>query len=209
LKKFSTILLISFLAVFLVAGSANATPTLTLDDGVGNSVTITDDDFDGVVVYSGAIGSFIVNVTTGITKPLIGSADLPRMDLNSINVSGGNGSLTIEFFEDGFSGDKIAGLESLIGGTTSGTLSATSYIDATVLSSFGPFGPGAFSDQDLWSGNLPESFSLKISATITQEAGDVTSFDFEVNSVPDASIMLLLGPALLGLGVFGRKFNNS
>ena len=220
MKKFSTIVLISFLAVLLVAGSASAIPIITLDDGINPVVTIKDDEIDdlgvspGVVVFNGSIGNFIVNVTTGITKPVLGSEADPQLHLNSVNVSnvsGATGSLTITFSEDGYKGGSLAGFESLIGGTTNGTVSAITYINGAVLSSLGPFGPGAFSDtEEILLADIPESFSLGMSATITHGSGaKVSSFGLKLKSVsvPDAGIMLLLGPALLGLGIFGRKFN--
>lgn len=40
---------------------------------------------------------------------------------------------------------------------------------------------------------------------LLQEAGEVTDLNTAGLSVPDASIMFLLGPALIGLGILGRR----
>src|SRR6056297_2344194 len=80
---------------------ASADVILSLDDGLGNSVVVEDgganddSDLDGVVVFNGALGDFIINVSTGISTPVLGSEDQPILDLNSVDVSSGAGSLTI------------------------------------------------------------------------------------------------------------------
>ena len=95
---------------------ANAGFVLTLDDlsTAGVDVTVTDADADGVVNYNGAVGSFNINVTTGISKPALPDG---TMDLNSVNVSGGDGQLQIMLTDTGFTGP-VGGFTSSIGGTT-------------------------------------------------------------------------------------------
>ena len=57
----------------------------------------------GAVTFSGSVGDFIVNTTTGITKPILGSATVPILDLNSINLNGNNaGTIVLEFSETDF-----------------------------------------------------------------------------------------------------------
>ena len=69
-----------------------ATAFLRLDNGT-SAVTIQDNlagDLNaslGVINFSGSIGGWIVNVTTGITKPMSGTVVAPYMDLNSINLT--------------------------------------------------------------------------------------------------------------------------
>ena len=59
--------------IFSIATPVNAAMVLTLDDAStpGVDVTAFDTDNDGVISYFGAAGIFNVNVTTGISKPLI------------------------------------------------------------------------------------------------------------------------------------------
>ena len=64
--------------IFLTA-TANAVPSLRLTQGA-NIVTVTNrgagdvNSGSGIVVFSGGGGDFIVNTTTGVTKPLLGSS---------------------------------------------------------------------------------------------------------------------------------------
>src|SRR5262245_17805634 len=67
---------------------------LRLEDfSTGSGVVITDNGVGdinplaGAVTYSGSINGFLVNVTTGISKPLIGGVNnYAELDLNSVNV---------------------------------------------------------------------------------------------------------------------------
>jgi len=217
LKRLSVTLIILILAVFLLTGSASASAILELSHG---SITQTiydssDSDADGVVFFTGSIGSFNINYTTGLTKPVIGSASFPYLDLNSLNVSNGNGTLTIKLTDTGFYlPDTLSGFEGLIGGTTDGTVTADIYLDitnttfgtGTLLGSFGPFSSGAFSDDFIWTGDPAEPFSLTIVASITQGAGNVTSFDCEISAVPIPATVWILGSGLIGLVGIRRKF---
>src|SRR3954471_15210385 len=133
----------SFLKVFAVSagvialvGNATALPTLYLSDGV-NSVTVVDggvgdsSPLAGVVTFNGSIGlNWTLNVTTGVSKPMLGSAKQPWMDLNSVNAtSKGAGSLTIMLSDNGF-GPASGKLTSKIGGTTQGKVTMNTYADA-------------------------------------------------------------------------------
>jgi hypothetical protein len=218
-----------FLKYFAVAAgiaglvtSATAVPTLYLSDGV-NSVTVVDGGIGdssplaGVVTFNGSIGlNWTLNVTTGVSKPMLGSATQPWMDLNSVNAtSKGAGSLTIMLSDNGF-GPASGKLTSKIGGTTQGKVTMKTYKDAgngifalsTPLTSQGAFGTGlsttafASTASMSFSGALP--FSLTEVATITHTRKAISSFNEELR-VPDAGWTLaLLGSSLLGLAAFAR-----
>jgi len=197
MKKRITFLCTLFL-VFLIAAFAQATPVLRLTSGA-DTATIIDGDADGIVYFNGALGGSVwtVNVTTGITKPAIGTANEPKLDLNSVNVSGGGaGTLTILFSDNNFAAPTIGMWNTAIGGTTNGTLSVSSYYDngnaelatTTSISSLGPFGPGAFSgNSDSESLTVAGPFSLTLEVNITHtDEGQTTSFDciLSTNGLP-------------------------
>ena len=80
-----------------------------VDGGVGTfttkgfSTSADGSPGDGLVTFNGAVGSFIVNVTTGISKPVIGNPSKGRIDLNSVNVSGSAGTLQLMLTDVDFS----------------------------------------------------------------------------------------------------------
>jgi len=166
-------------------------PSQVLADNLGNTVTVADANADGVVSFNGSLGGttvWTVNVTTGISKPTLGSATFANMDLNSVNVSStGGGTITLELTDTDFTA--LAGNTSYhmdAGGTTNGTLSVNWFVDdgntafatTTNIGSLGPFAGGAFSGDVDGGALLNGSYSITAVATITHTAaGQVSTGD--------------------------------
>jgi len=225
--KLSKIILLLVLSLIFVTGSAHAL-LLTLDDGT-NQLTLSDgadpntgDGGTGFVVINSALGGWVVNVTTGLSKPILGGPFEAELDLNSVDVSSANaGTLTIMLTDtfyytpNGPAGDSYA--TSLIGGTTNGSVTATSYLNnnneaygtQTELAQFGAFSSSAFSDGVTELVTTSEPFSLTwIAKIVHTSGGQVTSFDANVSIIPtpEPASMMLFGTGLIGLAGFGRKF---
>jgi len=211
--------------VGLLASTAQADFILKLTD-VGSATTVTIPDADpldssalaGVIIYNGAVGAstWQVNVTTGISKPVLGGVPTPHMDLNSVNVSSaGAGQLLIELTDTDFAlpvDGAEAALLSEIGGTTAGTVLFNQYLDRgnnefgylDYVVAQGPFGPGAFSGTDSVATPVVDGVPFSVSewVLITHTGNGVTSFDAESTVVPVPGAVLL---GMLGLGAAGLK----
>lgn len=223
MKRYLRTLILVVFGVFLVAGGANAfvltlsdgSATITVaDDGVGDANTVL-----GAITYIGPIGSYwIVNVTTGLSDPLIGGTNMASMDLNSVNLSTAAGTLTISL-SDSFSLPYQTIVDTMkIGGTTNGAVLYEKYIGTAELDLTTKIGtlsfmqPGAFSGEGTHSFDNPlGTLSMTQVVTITHGTGNLTtSFDAsnEATSVPVPATFWLLGAGLLDLVGIRRKFKN-
>lgn len=200
---------------------ANAVPQLRVFDGT-TTITISDNGAGdsqaagGQVVWVGSIGNWSLNVHTGTTYPAIGSLTNPMLDLSFNATSGGTGgTLVISFSADGF-GPTAGSTVAAIGGTiaaggsvtynTYGGNNNTLFSTSNLLTSQGPFAPGAFSGTVTGgSVNNAGPYSLTQVISITHGAGTFQSTGDALLTVPESGTsILLLGAGLTGLGLIAR-----
>jgi hypothetical protein len=193
--------------------SVRAIPTLTLTSDA-DSQTTQDLDGDGVIEFSGTVGNFDLNFTIGLTKPTLGTAANPWMDVISLNANTGDtgGTLTLRFEEDNFTGTPLW-MQAAIGGTTDGSVIYNTYVNDKLFSTSGTLVGPAFDDVQAGYLTATAPYKLTIEAILTHSSGmQISSFDAEFKAVtppvavPDGgTTTLLLGLGFLSSLAVGRR----
>jgi hypothetical protein len=184
----------------------------------GDDQIVTDIDVNGVVTVLGSFFGWELVLNNSVSKPLLGSADAPQMDITFALITTDTASaLWLYATDTDFTG--VVNLALDIGGTIfNSTLTAAAYggdsndpLDLLpVLISLGPFSapPIAYSGGATGGpvGNIVNPYSLTIGVAVpaTTSAASITG-DLSLSSIPEPTAALLLGLALTAGGWVARR----
>ncbi len=232
IKKISFVALLAVLTGCL-ANTSSASLVLLIDDAStlgydvivvdnqpagttssGGNWTSTIDDSNstlGAVVFNGGVGNFEVNVSTGVSKPLLQNN---QIDLNSVvaSLASGGGQISMIVLDTDFV-DNGHGFRTEIGGTTSGALEAASFVspgNGDAEFDFGPvswspwFDGSPFMWHDQEQVSVGTLFGMAVAANVLHESPGITSFDLHFQQVPEPTTALIW-TMLAGVGLVVRR----
>ncbi len=186
--------------VLLGSAPAQATLSLRLDDGNGNSVTITDngpgdeDPTVGSIGFTGSVGfNWFLTTAGGTSKPVSGSDSAPELTLSTLDFSTGAGTLDIQLSDTDFVNSPPMAFTNTISGNAGGSLAFNTWADPgnslfggnNPITSQGPFIAQSINDsQSVVKDPGGSPYSLTLNASITHTFGAMSSCTATFSGAP-------------------------
>jgi hypothetical protein len=215
----------AFACALVASGPANAVFIATICNDLqctgGDDVLVQDNSAGDSIAMAGAISfstsafGYTLVVNTSQSKPMVGSASAPQLDLTFTATSAGAaGNLFLnvsdtDFVSSGAFNLTIGGTNSGIDGSVTGRAwggtsnTALLFSGANLISALGPFTTTAYSGSATGSFNaVANPYSLTIGTQISRTGAGTSTGDLnlQVSVVPEPSTwaLMLMGPALIG-----------
>jgi PEP-CTERM motif len=190
----------------------------------GNDFIVQDNSAQDTIAATGAINfsvsafGYTLLVNTSQSKPMIGSAGSPQLDLtfSATTAAGGGGDVFLFASDTDFTGAHAFLLT--VGGTNSGgsgivtgrawggtNNTALAFSGANLLGTIGPLSGAVYSGSA--SGSITPivtPYSLTIGVAVNRTTAGTTTGDLNL-SVPEPATMTLFGLGLMGFGVASRR----
>ena len=188
-------------------------PAGSTSSGGNWTSTIADSNMTlGGVVFNGSTNNFDINVSTGVSKPLVTNN---QIDLNSIVASYGAGGGEIQMYvlDTDFVSNGLSNFRTQIGGTSSGVVGAISMVSPSNGDEESDFGPVAISpDFDDTPFSWMEdnqvtgltTFGMAVGVSVRLENPGMSSFDLNFQQVPEPATALIW-TTLAGVGLVIRR----
>ncbi len=216
MKQRALLTLAAVLAAPLAFASvAHAAPMLSLTLAEAGYTSETFTSTTGFLSFgsAGGFGTFSTVAGNAAGVPMIGTTSTPQIDLNSLNVAGSSGTLTMTLSETGLAiGPGTASVGGSIGGTNSGTISVQQAILASnnggasymQIAQSPVLGTTSFASDIGGSYTFSGNDALEEVITVTATGSANNSFDAH-ESVPEPTSIALLGSGLLLFGMAGAR----
>jgi len=187
----------------------------------GDDVIVQDNAAGDTIAMSGAISfstsafGYTILVNTSQSKPVVGSATLPQLDLTfAATSSGAAGNVFLytsdtDFLTSGAFSFTIGGTNSGVDGNVTGRAwggtsnTALQFSGANLISALGPFTSTAYSGSATGAFSaVVNPYSLTIGTQISRTAAGTSTGDLnlQVSAIPEPSTwaLMLAGPVLIG-----------
>jgi len=197
--KASLLLACGIVSGALTPSQARANAALELTSGASdiivqdNTAGLDLNMASGQIIWAGTINGWTFTVTVGDTKPFLGSATSPHMDLSVTANAPGNGPLVVKFTDTDF-------------GPTSGSLSSSFFQNGTSTATTQVLvdpNNGQFVGSPAGTANLTGPYSITL---VDSFSVGTVSADHRVVTVPDGgTTAALLGFSVIGLAGLRRK----